>query len=77
MDFRILQAGGDQPYQVNFHGTPLMLAWLPVISLAVLIAAMRWHKFSFFAHVFLALVVIGLTLGSTLPIIINAGVGFQ
>jgi len=50
---------------------------LPLINFAVLIAAMRWHKFSFYAHVFLALVVIGLTLGATLPVLTQVGVEYE
>jgi hypothetical protein len=32
---------------------------------------MRWHKLSFFAHLFLALLVLGLTLGATLHLLID------
>jgi len=69
--------GNNSPFQLEFHGTPLMIAWLPLTNFAVIIAALRWHKFSFYAHVFLALVVIGLTLGSTIPVLVNAGVYYQ
>lgn len=85
MEFRILQngdGGGDGEGDgengggeggLGFHGAPLIISWLPIIDIAVLIAAMRWHKFSFYAHVFLALIVIGLTLGAAIPVIIDQG----
>lgn len=38
---------------------------------------MRWHKYSFYAHVFLALIVIGLTLGASLPVLISEGVDYE
>jgi len=55
----------------------LIIAWLPVVTFAVLIALMRWHKFSFYAHVFLALTVIGLTLGATIPLLVDKGVNYD
>lgn len=51
----------------------MTIAWLPIVTFAVLIASMRWHKFSFYGHVFLALLVIGLTLGASIPMIIEVG----
>ena len=38
---------------------------------------MRCNKFSFYAHVILALIVIGLTLAATLPVLINAGLEYE
>ena len=52
---------GDDRYDEGFHGTPLIIAWLPAANFVVLIAAMRWHKYSFYAHVALALLIIILT----------------
>lgn len=79
MVFRILDddEGEDGEFDLEFHGGPLVAAWLPLINFAVLIAAMRWHKFSFYGHLILALIVIGLTLGATLPVLVNAGVEYE
>lgn len=77
MVLRFLDDDEDGEYDLEFHGGPLVAAWLPLINFAVLIAAMRWHKFSFYAHVILALIVIGLTLGATLPVLINAGLEYE
>jgi len=35
---------------------------------------MRWHKYSFYAHVFLSLIVIGLTLAGTIHVMVDDGV---
>jgi len=67
-------SGGSGGYKLTFHGTPLIAAWLPLINFAVLIAAMRWQKFSFYGHLILVGIVIGLTLGATLPVLFNSGV---
>ena len=74
---RFLGFDENGDYEVEFHGTPLTLSWLPIINFAVIIASMRWHKFSFYAHVFFALVVIGLTLGATVHVLVDVGVEYE
>jgi hypothetical protein len=61
----------DVHIDTGFHGTPLVIAWLPLISLAVLIASLRWYKYSFYFHLLIALVVIGLTLFSTIHLLVD------
>ena len=48
-----------------------MIAWLPLINLAVLIAAVRWYKYSFYLHVLFAIAVITLTLLSSIHILVD------
>jgi hypothetical protein len=55
----------------------LIAAWLPIVTLAVLVASLRWHKYSFYAHVFLALIVIGLTLGATINVLVDYGLNYE
>jgi len=78
MVFRILEShgGGNDGNKLDFHGSPLIAAWLPFINFAVLIAAMRWQKFSFYGHLILVGIVIGLTLAASLPVLIDSGVGY-
>jgi hypothetical protein len=54
---------------VGFH--PMVITWLPLANLAVIIAALRWTKYSFFAHLFLALIVIGLSLGGSIHLLME------
>jgi hypothetical protein len=49
----------------------MIISWLPLINLAVIIAALRWTKYSFFAHLFLTLIVIGLSLGASIHLLID------
>lgn len=49
----------------------MLIAWLPLINLAVLFAAMRWYKYSFYLHVLLGIAVITLTLLSTIHILVD------
>jgi hypothetical protein len=53
----------------NFHGTPLIISWLALANLTVVAASFRWTKYSFFIHLFLVLVILGLTLGATIQCI--------
>ena len=55
----------------------MIAAWLPIVTLAVLVASLRWHKYSFYAHVFLALIVIGLTLGATINVLVDYGLNYE
>ena len=54
---------------LDFHGTPLTVSWLLIIDLAVFVAAIRWHKYSSYIHAILALLVVGLTLGASIPLL--------
>ena len=49
----------------------MIIAWLPLVNFAVLCAAIKWCKYTFYIHVFLALIVIGLTLLSTIHILVD------
>jgi hypothetical protein len=55
----------------DFHGTPLIVSWLLLINIAVLIAAFRWQKYTFYMHAFMGLLIIGLTLGASIPALEN------
>ncbi len=55
----------------DFHGTPLIVSWLLLINIAVIIAALRWQRYTFYMHAFMGLLIIGLTLGATIPALEN------
>lgn len=61
-----IQPEADAP-ATCFHGTALTIVWFAVIDLAVFASALRWFRFSYYIHVFLALVVVGLTLAAAIP----------
>jgi len=59
--------GGESQGWKSFHGTPMTWAWLLIINIAVIIAALRWQRYTYYIHVILGLLVIGLTLGGSIP----------
>jgi hypothetical protein len=53
----------------DFHGNPLLASWLALANIAVIVIALRWSKYSFYLHLLLALVIVGLTLAGTISFI--------
>lgn len=51
----------------DFHGTPLTVSWMLLIDIAIIIAALRWQRYTFLMHTLMGLLIIGLTLGATIP----------
>ncbi len=45
----------------------MTIVWFAVIDLACFASALRWFRYSYYIHVFLGLVVIGLTLAASIP----------
>jgi hypothetical protein len=66
-----IPTGEDTHYKTGFHGKPLIIAWLPLVNFAVLFAAIKWCKYTFYWHLIMALGVITLTLFSTIHILVD------
>jgi CHASE2 domain-containing sensor protein len=57
-------------YKAGFHHQPLFYAWIILANFALLIASLKWWKYSFYFHILFGIAIITLTLLSTIHILV-------
>jgi len=72
----VLVSSKPGEYDVGFHEDPLMASWLMLANLTLLAGAVKWHKYSFYLHAVLGLIIIGLTLAGTLHVLFEVGISY-
>jgi hypothetical protein len=46
-------------------------------NLTIIVGAFKWHKYSYYIHAIIGLVIVGLTLAGTLHVLFDVGIGYN